>query len=363
VILPVDDVSNAVARAVAARIPGTVPLCHSYGEMQYGEDEELTLRTLTGTGASPNVAAAVVIASEESVVARVAEGIARAGKAVEAFATWDVGDVPTAAGATRAAARMMRDASALLREPVERREVTMSMKCGESDATSALASCPATAWASDTHVGDGGTMLFGETSELTGGAGLLAERCVDAAVRERFLSTYERYVGQIKASGVDVFGSQPTLANVRGGLSTIEEKAIGNISKTGRSPVVDVLGSAEQPTRPGLNFMDTSSAAGECVTLMAAGGAVLHLFPCGGGNVVGHPVEPVLKLSANPATIARMSDHVDLDVSGLLRDEYGLGEAGQRLLAAIDATINGRLTCAEALGHRELIVTKLYPST
>jgi (2R)-sulfolactate sulfo-lyase subunit beta len=137
---------------------------------------------------------------------------------------------------------------------------------------------------------------------------------------------------------------------------------MGNLAKTGTHPVVDALAPACPPTRPGLNFMDSSSAAAECITLMAAGGAVLHLFPTGQGNIIGHPIEPVVKITANPVTAATMAEHVDLDVSGLLRQEYGLKEAGDRLMEVVDRTINGRLTAAEAIGHREFVLTKLYRS-
>jgi (2R)-sulfolactate sulfo-lyase subunit beta len=124
-----------------------------------------------------------------------------------------------------------------------------------------------------------------------------------------------------------------------------------------------VLKPAEAPKKgPGLYFMDTSSAAAECVTLQAAAGFVVHLFPTGQGNVIGHPIEPVIKLTANPKTAREMSEHIDLDVSGILRREMTLGEAGDRLIDIMMRTCNGRLTCAEALGHREFVMTKLYPS-
>jgi (2R)-sulfolactate sulfo-lyase subunit beta len=361
-VLPFDDVSNVIARAIAARVTGVVPLCHSYGEMQYGADEALTVRTLVGTATNPNVAAVVVIASERAEADNVAESVARTGRPVEALATWNVGDVPTIAKGVRAAAKMLRDASAASREPIRPAELTLSLKCGESDATTALASGPTTGWVTDHHVGLGGTVIFGETSELTGGVDILASRCRDGDVRAQLVAAYDRYVAPMKASGVDLMGSQPTLANIRGGISTIEEKAIGTISKTGTAPIVSVVGPAEAPQTCGLTFMDTSASAGECVTLMAAGGAVLHLFPCGGGNVVGHPILPVLKVSAHPTTVAQMSDHVDVDVSGLLRGEYDIAGAGARLWQAVAECACGTLTCAEALGHRELIITKLYPS-
>ena len=207
-----------------------------------------------------------------------------------------------------------------------------------------------------------GTVLFGETTELTGGEHLIAERCVDDEVRSKFQAFYDDYIQTIVTQGVDLLGSQPTQGNIRGGLSTIEEKAMGNISKTGTVPVVDALEPAQAPTRQGLNFMDSSSAAAECITLMAAAGAVIHIFPTGQGNVIGNPIEPVIKLTANPLTAATMGEHIDLDVSGLLTQEYTLSEAGDRLMEVVDRTINGRLTCAEAIGHQEFVITKLYRS-
>jgi (2R)-sulfolactate sulfo-lyase subunit beta len=207
-------------------------------------------------------------------------------------------------------------------------------------------------------------VLFGETPELTGGEHLIAARCVSDAVREQFMDMYESYVGTIEANGADLLGSQPTQGNIAGGLSTIEEKALGNIEKTGKASVVGVLAPAQAPANGtrGLYFMDSSSAAAEHITLMCAGGAVVHIFPTGQGNVVGHPVEPVIKLTANPATAATMVEHIDLDVSGLLRRELTLEAAGRRLSELLVRTANGRLTCAETLAHREFALTRLYPS-
>jgi (2R)-sulfolactate sulfo-lyase subunit beta len=215
----------------------------------------------------------------------------------------------------------------------------------------------------DALVDAGATVLFGETPELTGGEHLIAARCASPELRESFMEMYRRYVDGIESHGADLFGSQPTQGNIAGGLSTIEEKALGNIEKTGTKQVVGVLDRAEAPRNgSGLYFMDSSSAAAEHITLMCAGGAVLHLFPTGQGNVIGHPVEPVIKVTANPNTAGTMIEHIDLDVSGLLRRELTLERAGQQLLYLIGRTANGRLTCAETLGHREFVLTRLYPS-
>ena len=362
VVLPVDDLSNAAVEGIARLVPGVVALPHAYGRLQFGADLELTFRTLIGTCTNPNVAAAVVIGIEPTWADRVAQGIAESGKPVACLAIEGRGDLAVVSEGARDAARFLQAASETRRTPVERSEILLSIKCGESDTTSGLGANPTTAQVVDRHVAAGGSVLFGETTELTGGEHLIAERCVDDGVRRKFEELFSRYAAVLEAAGMDLMGSQPTQGNIRGGLSTIEEKAMGNIAKTGSVPVVDALGPAERPSRPGLNFMDTSSAAAECVTLMGAAGAVVHLFPTGQGNVIGHPVVPVVKLTANPVTASTMAEHIDLDVSGLLDLEYDLSEAGDRLAALVDRTVNGRLTAAEAIGHREFVLTRLYRS-
>lgn len=362
VILAVDDLSNAAVEGIAALVPGTIAIPHSYGRLQFGEDLELTFRTLIGTGANPNVAAVVVVGIEPSWTDRVADGIAVTQKPVGRLSIERNGDLNTIASGARMAAKFLQDASEIQRTPVERHEVMMSIKCGESDTTSGLGACPTTSQAVDRTVAAGGTVLFGETTELTGGEHLIAKRCINDDVRDKFMAFFDDYLATVEEQGVDLLGSQPTQGNIRGGLSTIEEKAMGNIAKTGSVPVVDALEPAVAPSVQGLNFMDTSSAAAECITLMAAAGAVIHLFPTGQGNIIGNPIEPVIKITANPLTASTMTEHIDLDVSGLLRRDYGLKEAGDQIMELIDRTINGRLTAAEAIGHKEFVITKLYRS-
>ena len=362
VILAVDDLSNAAVEGVARLVPGTLALPHAYGRLQFGADLDLTFTTLIGTGANPNVAAALVIGIEPTWTDRVADGIAHTGKPVARLSIERHGDFDTIAEGARLAATLLQDASEVVRQPIEQSEILISIKCGESDTTSGLGANPTVGEVVDRHVGAGGTVLFGETTELTGGECLIAQRCSDEGVRSKFQKAFDDYAQLLETSGADLMGSQPTQGNIRGGLSTIEEKAMGNIAKTGSVSVVDALQPGEAPSRRGLNFMDTSSAAAECVSLMAAAGAVLHLFPTGQGNIIGHPIEPVLKITANPVTASTMAEHIDLDVSGLLNLEYGLSEAGDRLLALVFRSINGRLTAAEVAGHREFVLTKLYRS-
>ena len=208
--------------------------------------------------------------------------------------------------------------------------------------------------------------MFGETTELTGAEHLCKARAATPEVGEKFMKTFQAYQDEViepyKTS--DLSDSQPTKGNIEGGLTTIEEKALGNLEKIGKQvSYVDVLEPAEAPARgPGLYFMDTSSAAAECVTLMAAAGYVVHAFPTGQGNIIGNPIIPVVKISANPRTVRTMGEHVDVDVSGIVRRDMTISDAGDALIDMIVRTANGRLTAAEALGHREFVMTKLYRS-
>ncbi len=366
ILLPLDDLSNAACEAVANNIQGTMALPHAYGRLQFGEDLELHFRTLIGTGSNPNVAAVIVIGIEPGWTSRVVEGIKKTGKRVEGFAIEQNGDISTIAAASRVAKEYVQWASELSREECDVSELWMSMKCGESDTTSGLASNPTVGNLTDKMGEWGANLCFGETSELTGAEQDCAARGADDMAGKKFLDTWQAYMDEViephKTS--DLSDSQPTKGNIEGGLSTIEEKAFGNLQKIGKkTKFIDVLKPAEEPTKgPGLYFMDTSSAAAECVTLQAAAGYVVHLFPTGQGNIIGNPIEPVIKLTANPRTVRTMGEHVDLDVSGILRREMNLDEAGDALIDITIRTANGRMTAAEALGHREFVMTKLYRS-
>ncbi len=365
VILPLDDLSNAACEAVAHNIKGTLALPHAYGRLQFGEDLELFFRTLIGTGSNPNVAACVVIGIEPSWTGRVVDGIAKTGKPVAGFSIEEHGDITTIANASRKARELMQWASERQREKCSIEEVFISTKCGESDTTSGLASCPTVGNLIDKLDPLGVTTCFGETSELTGAEMVCADRAATPEVRGKFMQVFNAYqevINRHKTS--DLSDSQPTKGNIAGGLTTIEEKAFGNLQKIGRkSRFIDVLKPAEAPSRGrGLYYMDTSSAAAECITLQAAAGFVVHLFPTGQGNVIGNPIEPVIKLTANPKTARTMVEHIDLDVSGILRRELTLDKAGEQLIDMVVRTCNGRLTCAEVMGHREFVLTKLYQS-
>jgi (2R)-sulfolactate sulfo-lyase subunit beta len=366
VILPLDDLSNAACEAVANNIKGTMALPHAYGRLQFGEDLELHFRTLIGTGSNPNVAAVVVIGIEDQWTSRVVEGIAKTGKPVTGFGIEGTGDIGTIAKASRVAKDYLQWASELQREECPISDLWVSTKCGESDTTTGLASCPTVGNMYDKLIPHGIYGCFGETSEITGAEHLAKDRAASPDVGEKWYRIWKAYQDDVIEAHKtnDLSDSQPTKGNIAGGLTTIEEKALGNLEKIGREcRYIDALEPAEAPAKgPGLYFMDTSSAAAECVTLMAAAGYAVHTFPTGQGNVIGNPIVPVIKITGNPKTVRTMSEHVDVDVSGVLRRDMTIPEAGDALVEMVVRTANGRLTAAEALGHREFVMTKLYRS-
>jgi (2R)-sulfolactate sulfo-lyase subunit beta len=361
-IIPIDDISNAAAEGAASLINGTYPLSHPYGRLQFGDDLHLTMNTLIGHGANPNIAAVVVVGIEPKWTDWVADGIAKTGKPVEAFSIERYGDLKTIEMAARAAKLLVQDATEKQREPIEMRDLLVSAKCGESDTTLGLASNPAVGRVYERMIEAGATAIFGETSEVTGAEDKIAAACINDTVRAEFMKTFQDYQDFIIGTGADLLGSQPTQGNIRGGLSTIEEKALGNVEKMGRCKVTSVLKPAEAPTSPGLHFMDSSSAAAEMVTLCAAAGSVLHFFTTGQGNIIGHPTTPVMKITANPLTSTTMPEHVDVDISAMLRLEMTLDEAADAIMTMMARNINGRMTAAEALRHNEFVITKLYRS-
>jgi (2R)-sulfolactate sulfo-lyase subunit beta len=364
IILPVDDLSNAAAEAVAHNIKGTLAIPHPYGRLQFGADLALHFRTLIGTGCNPNVAAVVVIGIEDGWTKRVVDGIAASGKPVVGFGIEGHGDHETIMRASKAAREFLQDASEIHREECKISELWVSTKCGESDTTSGCGANPTVGNAFDKLYEVGSTLLFGETSEITGGEKVVAARCRTPKVAEDFMAMFNRYQDMINRHKTDDLSeSQPTKGNIAGGLTTIEEKAMGNIQTIGKKCLVDgVLDKAEVPTGAGLWFMDSSSAAAEMVTLCAASGFAVHFFPTGQGNVIGNPILPVIKICANPRTVRTMSEHIDVDSTGLLQRDMVLDQVGDKLLEVMLRTANGRLTAAEALGHREFVLTRLYES-
>lgn len=362
IILPVDDLSNAACKAVANNIAGTMALPHPYGRLQFGEDLELHFKTLIGAGSNPNVAAVVVIGIEPIWAEHIAKGISATGKPVAYFGIENHGDLETIRMASQKAKEFVHYATSLEKVECDLSELIISFKCGESDTTSGLAGNPVAGVVGDKLVENGGTVIMGETPETTGGEHVLAKYFISDEVAQKYLAMHKKYMDLIDAQGADLLGSQPTQGNIAGGLTTIEEKAMGNIQKAGKTPMKGVLDYCEAPLSKGKFFMNTSSAAAECVTMMMAAGAAIHLFITGQGNIIGNPIEPVVKISANPHTCDVMAEHIDVDCSGVLTLEKTLEESADEVIDFILQTAKGRFTSAEVLNHKEFVLTRLFLS-
>lgn len=362
IVLPVDDISNRACEMIASAVPGVLAIPHAYGRLQFGEDLELHFRTLIGTGANPNVAGVIVVGIESGWTQRLAAGIEAAGTPVEGYAISGEGDLKTVAKAARRAREFLQAASEAQREKCFVGELTVAAKCGESDTTTGCASNPAVGRVFDRLEAQGTTLIFGETSELTGGEHIVAARCANDAVREQFLAAYTAYNEDIvRHKTNDLMETNPTRGNMEGGISTIEEKALGGITKIGRNcTITGVVRTSERPAGPGLWFMDSSGAGAEMLTACAAAGAAVQLFTTGQGNVVGNPIVPVIKITANPKSMRTMADHIDVDVSPILQRRMSLEQASDAVLEMLLRTCSGRLTAAEALGHREFSLTRLF---
>ncbi|SFH02843.1 (2R)-sulfolactate sulfo-lyase subunit beta [Desulfotomaculum arcticum] len=362
-LLPLDAVSYPVCRAVSNTVAGTLFITHPYGRMQFGADLELHFRTLIGTGSNPNVAAVIVIGIEPNWTKKVADGIAKTGKPVAYFWTDENGDLKTIERASRKAVEFVHYATALEKVEADLKDLIFGYKCGESDTTSGLAGNPAAGVVCDRLIEMGSTVMFGETPEITGAEHILVKHFATKELGDQFLKTHKEYLDLIFSKGEDLLGSQPNQGNIAGGISTIEEKALGNIQKVGKSPIVGILDTCEAPAKPGLHFMNTSSAAADLVTAMAAAGAAMTVFITGKGNNVGNPITPVVKICANPKICSLVPENIDVNVSGIISREITLEQAADKIMECIIKTSRGRFTATEVLKHDEFALTRLFPQS
>jgi altronate dehydratase large subunit len=366
-VVPTVICSSVVAERVAAAIsPTGTALPHLAGCGQLGPDMRITHDTLAAYCGHPNVGAVLVIALGcEQVVAQVlAEAARRHGKPARIVAIQGEG------GTVRATAKGIELATALAAEIASQQrewcdvsDLVLSLKCGGSDYTSGLASNPTLGRVADRLVDLGGSAVLGEIAEIMGAEHLLAARATRPATSERLIQVITRVEMEARALGLDIRGTQPSPGNIRGGLTTIEEKSLGATHKGGeRAPLEDVVGYAAPITRKGLTVMDTPGLDVESVTGMVAGGAQVVVFTTGLGTPTGNPVAPVIKITGNARTARHMADNMDLDVSGIMDDSETLDAAAGRLFEEVLAVASGRSTAAERLGHREFAIHRRNPT-
>jgi altronate dehydratase large subunit len=327
---------------------------------------QVTHDTLAAYCRHPNVGAVLVVAlgCEQVVAQTLAEAARQAGKPCAMVSIQGEGGTPKAiAKGTAIAADLARELERQTREWFGAEELILSLKCGGSDYTSGLAANPALGRVADRLNALGGATVLGEIAEIMGAEHLLAARAAQPEVAGRLLRVIQRVESEAQALGLDIRGTQPSPGNIRGGLTTIEEKSLGATHKAGeQSPLVDVVPYAARIGRRGLTVMDTPGLDVESVTGMVGGGAQVVVFTTGLGTPTGNPIAPVIKITGNAQTARRMGDNIDVDVSGVLTDAEDFDQVSGRLFDEVLAVCSGKRVAAELLGHREFAIHRRNPT-
>jgi altronate dehydratase large subunit len=362
-LMPTVVCANQVVSRIQQQVSGTVAIPHQHGCSQVGQDKERTHQVLVGMGKNPNVGAVLIVSlgceviNAEKIMEEIRE---ETGKPV---AWLDIqnegGSVKTIQRGIEVAHSLVLDVRKVPREDVSLSELIVGVKCGGSDATSGLCSNPALGKASDLIIQEGGSIVMGETTEIIGAEHLVAEKAVSDQVRNKLYFCVERFEKEIERMGVDMRGGNPSPGNIEGGLSSIEEKSLGCISKAGTATLQGVVEYAEPIPGRGYYFMDSPGNDIECVSGMAASGVQLVCFTTGRGTPTGNPIVPVIKITGNELTAKRMSDNIDIDTSAVLQGKETLDESGKNIFAEIIKVASGELTKAEILGHEEFSINRI----
>jgi len=356
--------ANDVALRLGRMYPDVVLLTHRQGCGQLGSDKDQTARTLAGLGKNPNIAGVLVVGMGcESITAEyLADEISKTKKMVESLVVLDEGGLMTALPkGVRFLDSMLHETSQMKRVPCGLEQLTLGIKCGLTDTTSGIASNPATGIAADRVIESGGTVIFGETPEIIGAEHILVKRAATREVEERLYSVVNECEERVKASGMDIRGANPAPGNIAGGITTIEEKSLGAIKKGGGKTLQGVLGYGEIPKEKGLFFMDGPGRTPEALTGLSGAGAQVIIFSTGGGSPAGSLISPVIKVTGNPNTAQRLKDHIDVDVSSIIKGEETLEKAGQGIFQELLDVASGKATRSEILGYGMISIWNIGP--
>ena len=354
-IIPSVTCANDVAAAIQHQVQGTVTYLHHQGCCQLPPDLERVTDTLISLGCSPNTSAVLVVSlgCEGTDQERMVKEISATGKHVEIIHIQELGGVSKAIQAgTDIARRLVIETSGLQRQPVDVSNIVMSIKCGGSDTTSGMASNCVIGYVADKLVDLGATVIFGETTEFIGGEHLLARRGVTKEVGDKILQIVDEMEARAKSLGCDMRKGQPTPGNIEGGLSSIEEKSLGAIMKSGSRPIQGVLGYTERViNQKGLWIKDTPGREPEILTGMAVTGAQCMMFSTGRGAPQGFPSMPVIKICGNPNTFERMEEDMDINAGLILKGEKTIEQVGEEAFAKLLRTLSGEMTKNEAIQY------------
>jgi altronate dehydratase large subunit len=318
---------------------------------------------MIGLGTNPNVYGALVVSLETVAGRRVMEGISARTPRYALMGIQEEGGTPRLfEKAVALLGEWKREVDALTRSSVALSELVIGLECGGSDTTSGLVANPAIGLLTDRVIDEGGTAIFSEPVECLGGEAVLTARTPDAGVQEQIRATVRKYEEIALRAGVDLNKTNPAPDNIRGGLTTIEEKSLGSISKAGTRTIRGVLDYGEAPRSPGLYLMDAPAPATENMTALGAGGTHLILFGTGVGNSIGCSVSPTVKICGNPLTCDTFAAHIDVDLSNVITEGLPISAAGDAVMHALSAVVNGELTRCEVLGETEIAISRIGES-
>jgi altronate dehydratase large subunit len=367
-IIPSVFCSAKVAQRISEGIPGSVHFSHPVGCSQVGDDLDVTARTLIGIGRNPNFAGVVVVGlgCERFSPHELAEGIASTGKMLETVIIQEEGDSLKAIEAgMRHARKMQQAASQQQREEADVSELMIGLNCGGSDATSGLVANPALGIASDKLVAQGGSSILTELTELLGTEHILARRAANEQVAKDILTVIrnmeERLTRQTQASHNVKRKHLISTGNYDGGLSSVVEKSLGGMKKSGNAKFVEVFAYGDAPTKKGLLLLDGPGHDGEATTGEVAAGAQIICFPTGRGTPTGFPGVPVIKITGNPRTYERMKENLDINAGTIMTGEKSLRDVGEEIYQEILAVASGKMSKAEVLGHDEQFCVTRMP--
>lgn len=346
--------ANEVVENIVRQVQGTARFTHHQGCGQTPLDLKRVNKTLINLGLSPNLHSVMLVSlgCESTNLAEVIEGIQAGGKRVECLVIQETGGAAqTAAQGILLAQEMVREASLVMREPCPISALVMGMKCGGSDTTSGLVPNPAVGVTSDLLVAAGGVSVLGEVTEFIGAEHILARHAANKQVAEGILKLVDRMEKRAMSVGEDIRGGQPTGGNIKGGLTTIEEKSLGAIAKAGTAPIQAVYEYGERPTVKGLVVMDSPGREPEILTGLAAAGCNVIVFATGRGAPQGFPFVPVLKITGSRTAAEKMSDHIDMNLSAVIDGGDTIPDAGQRILEELARIGSGAMTKAEISGY------------
>ncbi len=362
-VVSIMDNCNPVTRAISQAVDGTIPVTTLFVRGQIGWDLELAFtNSLAGMGRNPNIAAVLLVGLEEKSTEEVADAYEHPASRFDAIHLQPNGTINAIAEGTRRAARLVLRASGMRREPCPPSALVVGVECGGSDTTSGLTCNPVIGRMSDRLIDDGATIIISETAEFVGADHLFAARAIDETVRKAFVDAVHQLEREAVRCGVELTKTNPAPDNVRGGLTTLEEKALGAMAKAGSRPLAGVLRYGEAPKRNGLHFMDAPAPAVENLTAFAAAGCQLIMFGTGVGNPIGNMVAPTAKVCGNVNTLRTMTDNIDFDASAILEDGAKVFDVGDRLYQYLLELASGTLTASEVLNVRETAISRFERS-